>query len=532
MSGIKLPFSSTHSRHATDGPAQGASTVGLPQPRDSGGARKRSTHPLLSRIKDQVRACLPGSAAPRIDSRPRAPIPGVASASEQAANAEMVNDTIRYIKAQQAGPIERTDDVRPSTEIAPQVNSGVPDKGQAPKDAFPRSSPLSAATLSPGREGLRNGSPAAGTSQFTPRKQVRFSEFLETFEPQEPEIYETGVSAAHENLQRAADRVQSRRLKQDASSRQASSGILEKGKAVKDATPPRSSPMRSSATSSPVRERRADGASTSGTKPAGLRYPLQDSDLYGDSILRHITGEPRMGRAGRPQAASAPVPPAAASSPTARPGDGARPVYPKWKGKDRLILASDSDSTSKRSALAQRNYRDVPDKNFVTLASLAAGRTEAADGAAAGPLAQLSLGSRLDLHGHGSQRTFEKMSPDALAQKLYDAGLREVGVLKLQACHVGRSDYLPKLKQAMEARGMRVGYLSGFKGEVIPHTKVLNVFGKSFNFRYTATRKAVRDAREDAYVNEGSGLTVIKGNTDVGFKGTRYNFATARRGGR
>lgn len=118
------------------------------------------------------------------------------------------------------------------------------------------------------------------------------------------------------------------------------------------------------------------------------------------------------------------------------------------------------------------------------------------------------------------------MSPEVLAQKLYDAGLREVGVLKLQACHVGTADYLPRLKRAMDERDMLVGYLSGFAGEVIPHTKVLNLFGKSLNFRHTLTRKTVHDGAGDGgYLAEGSGMRVIKGNVDVGFKGTRYNFA-------
>jgi len=207
-----------------------------------------------------------------------------------------------------------------------------------------------------------------------------------------------------------------------------------------------------------------------------------------------------------------------------RPVEGCPPpIYPKWKSTDRMIVSSESDSTARRSAAAQQGYRNVRSQNFVTLASLAASAPEAPESAITGPLSGLGLHSRLDLHGHGSVGRFEHMSPEMLAKKLYDSGLHKVGVLKVQACHVGTKDYLPRLKDAMAARGMEVGYLSGFKGAVIPHTHVLNLFGKKINLRHTLTRKTVYDPREESYFGESEGLRVIKGNVDVGFKGTRYN---------
>ena len=73
------------------------------------------------------------------------------------------------------------------------------------------------------------------------------------------------------------------------------------------------------------------------------------------------------------------------ASPLAAPAprDGARQVYPKWKGSDRMIVSSDRDSTAKNSARAQRNYRKVPSDNVLNLATLTAHEPDAGGSGAA-----------------------------------------------------------------------------------------------------------------------------------------------------
>ena len=97
------------------------------------------------------------------------------------------------------------------------------------------------------------------------------------------------------------------------------------------------------------------------------------------------------------------------------------------------------------------------------------------------------------------------LSPTELAKKLFDLGLREVGVLKVQSCNVGGGFYLTKLEQALKKTGINVGFLAAPKGYLVQLPRLPRaVFSPFPNFR------------SDRY-------EVISTGLHQGFPGTRYH---------
>ncbi|GLT19593.1 hypothetical protein GCM10007938_33750 [Vibrio zhanjiangensis] len=133
--------------------------------------------------------------------------------------------------------------------------------------------------------------------------------------------------------------------------------------------------------------------------------------------------------------------------------------------------------------------------------------------ASSGQLSSLTFNHRLDIVAHGNpygpicsdQSGFEtSLTPSGLARKLFDLGLRQVGVLKIQSCNLGGGFYLGKLDQELKKAGINVGFLAAPKGYLVQLPRLPRaVFSPFPNFR------------PDRY-------EVISTGLHQGFPGTRY----------
>lgn len=221
---------------------------------------------------------------------------------------------------------------------------------------------------------------------------------------------------------------------------------------------------------------------------------------------------------------SVPEAPAGKSRPsTAAPGALSglfRRSPPAWAPSDRYVASSSNERAIRDSAASNAIHRKVPQDNRFTTGSAHKGKSFATfwNGET---LTALTKTSRLDLHGHGNISGFSNYSSAAeLAQHLQMAGLKEVGVLKLQACDVGKGDYLQQLKNELTNRGIKVGYISAPVGTATDVRIPAKIAGREFNIRIPVP---VPTKSVNALLPEKFGLKTIKGNIDVRFPGTRYD---------
>ena len=129
-------------------------------------------------------------------------------------------------------------------------------------------------------------------------------------------------------------------------------------------------------------------------------------------------------------------------------------------------------------------------------------------------LSSLTFNHRLDVVAHGNpygpvcmnQSGIEtSLTPTGLARKLFDLGLRQVGVLKVQSCNVGGGFYLSKLETELKKIGIDVGFLAAPKGYLVQLPRLPRaVFDPFPNFS------------ADRY-------EVISTGLHQGFPGTRYH---------
>ncbi|AST28657.1 type III effector protein [Ralstonia pseudosolanacearum] len=194
--------------------------------------------------------------------------------------------------------------------------------------------------------------------------------------------------------------------------------------------------------------------------------------------------------------------------------------FNKWEPADRFQLSSESDSIVKRGARVQAADRNIPSSNRFSMDLTSAQSTARA--LAKRPLQRLTLESRLDIHAHGNDSYVEDLTAAELAAKLHDAGLEEVGVLKIQACDVGKGHYLQALLEHLASRGVKVGYLCGPKGALTDTRTVENLGGGE---QYVKKDVSFLPGKYVGWLPETFGLNVIKGNVDVAFGGTRYNLS-------
>jgi hypothetical protein len=109
--------------------------------------------------------------------------------------------------------------------------------------------------------------------------------------------------------------------------------------------------------------------------------------------------------------------------------------------------------------------------------------------------------------------------PDTFAEFLQDAGLRRVGVLKIQGSNVGCGDYVEQLKEALTRRGIEVGYISAYKGYVTFTGVAFQFKGETHAVNLAWLGGKTVNVVVPSYLMQ----KVVKGNIDIAFPRTRYD---------
>ncbi|MDC9605731.1 hypothetical protein WDV76_05630 [Xenorhabdus griffiniae] len=115
-------------------------------------------------------------------------------------------------------------------------------------------------------------------------------------------------------------------------------------------------------------------------------------------------------------------------------------------------------------------------------------------------LQSMTENDRLDIFAHASEYALGCYSPETLASDLKKMSLHRVGVIKFQACYIGRGDWLEKARDAFIDAEINFAYMSAPTDRVIWNNPFI---------------KYVQGDRSQAY-------KVVKGNIDKQFPGTRY----------
>lgn len=124
-------------------------------------------------------------------------------------------------------------------------------------------------------------------------------------------------------------------------------------------------------------------------------------------------------------------------------------------------------------------------------------------------LAKLDKFCRIDIPVHGNSSgpidAGKAITVAALTKTLMDAGLKEVGVLRLDSCNVGDGPFLFLLQNHFRDKGIKVGYFAAPNGLLnithLPLTDIRPVWKLPFI---------------------GDSWSVRKGTLDIAFPGTRY----------
>jgi len=137
------------------------------------------------------------------------------------------------------------------------------------------------------------------------------------------------------------------------------------------------------------------------------------------------------------------------------------------------------------------------------------------------------LESRLDLCGHGDAEGIGHLDAAQLADVLQGAGLKQLGVLKIEACNVGKGNYLNELKAELTKRGIDVGYISA-PTDYFSENRTYEVKdgAERVKTELPILPKKMVGAFKPAALG---GMKIVKGNVDIGFPGTRYNLPPASR---
>ncbi|MBE8595863.1 hypothetical protein [Xenorhabdus sp. BG5] len=107
---------------------------------------------------------------------------------------------------------------------------------------------------------------------------------------------------------------------------------------------------------------------------------------------------------------------------------------------------------------------------------------------------------RVDIFAHANENFLGRYTPEDLADDLKKMSLHRVGVIKFQACYIGRGNWLERARSAFISAGIDFAYMAGPTDRVVWNNPFI---------------KYVNGDRHQAY-------KVVKGNIDKQFPGTRY----------
>ncbi|MCG3461174.1 hypothetical protein L7G72_04750 [Xenorhabdus bovienii] len=115
-------------------------------------------------------------------------------------------------------------------------------------------------------------------------------------------------------------------------------------------------------------------------------------------------------------------------------------------------------------------------------------------------LQSVTENDRVDIFAHGSEDILGGYIPESLADDLRKMSLHRVGVIKFQACYIGKGNWIERARDAFINKGIDFAYMTGPTDRVVWNNPFI---------------KYVRGDRDYAY-------KVVKGNIDKQFPGTRY----------
>ncbi|PHM45350.1 hypothetical protein Xmau_01000 [Xenorhabdus mauleonii] len=119
-------------------------------------------------------------------------------------------------------------------------------------------------------------------------------------------------------------------------------------------------------------------------------------------------------------------------------------------------------------------------------------------------LQSVTENDRIDIFAHSSEwslgRTYCQGNLDSLADDLKRMSLRRVGVIKFQACYIGRGNWLEQARDTFIRKGINFAYMAGPTDRVVWNNPFV---------------KYVQGDSHQAY-------KVVKGNINKTFPGTRY----------
>jgi hypothetical protein len=133
----------------------------------------------------------------------------------------------------------------------------------------------------------------------------------------------------------------------------------------------------------------------------------------------------------------------------------------KWSKYFILNLSMNDRRTCQHAGWWSYRYR-IP----ITRVFVLAGSAGQSGHGASSPLAEVDLTSKLIIIGHGNPWAIERMNAWQLAHKLYEFGLRRVGLISFKSCYLGGGSFLDDFARALDACGMRFGWLIGYRGPV------------------------------------------------------------------
>lgn len=116
-------------------------------------------------------------------------------------------------------------------------------------------------------------------------------------------------------------------------------------------------------------------------------------------------------------------------------------------------------------------------------------------------LQSVTENDRIDIFAHASEHMLGHYYPEELADDLIKMSLKRVGVIKFQACYIGKSNWLERAREVFISKGISFAYMTGPTDRVIWN----NPFVKYINADHRNAYK------------------VVKGNIDKRFPGTRYS---------
>lgn len=81
-----------------------------------------------------------------------------------------------------------------------------------------------------------------------------------------------------------------------------------------------------------------------------------------------------------------------------------------------------------------------------------------------GEFGGIELKDKLLIIAHGSPEKICVYTPQVIAEKLFQFGLRKVGVVSFKACDIGSGSFLTEFLAALEAKKVDVGWAKGYTG--------------------------------------------------------------------